>query len=466
MSGLTGVRQIAVGAVSTHPPGIDGEGGDFTEPLVDIDESEAALLFAAAAKAAASGEDEVIVPPIVRGLAVSKVNPVNGTLRRETAGLLVEKRGFKKPDIMPPGGMNPGETAATFAQRFKSATIGYNDVRDLGAVNIFTFGTPIGMLPLAAQRAVRRNRQRIGDTYPARILEIGAGHRFTAAGLKKLFGDQIQIYESSPVYFRGTPNSVDIEMPEAFIENAFLPENSFEFVYSIFGSFYGKNQILILQKIVDSLLVGGEAFLMWKVNSKTIRWSQLVKRWSAIFQQAGLDITVQYRVAGDYIPRDEEIFLVSLRKRQLSVDVQRAFKAAEDYNSKYPGVAWSRYPAGFHPNIRFVTGGPFFPGQIFSNSYLNLAGAIAVNSAADAVGIPLRDLFWVLSGENPKDCTPLACASGIAEKLLEPEDLMSGTPLSILVASRLYPAVYAAENGMTLAEVRMANALFYSVIFY
>lgn len=465
MSGLTGIRQIAAGAVSTHPPGISGEDGDSTGSL-DIDESEGAVLFAAAARAAASGEDEVIVPPIVRGLAVSEVNPVNETLRRETAGLLVEKRDFKKPDITPPRSMNPGETAATFAQRFKSATIGYNDVRDLDAANIFTFGTPIGMLPLAAQRAVRRNEHRIGGAYPARILEIGAGHRFTAAGLKKLFGDQIQIYEISPVYFRSTPNSVDVEMPEAFIENAFLPENSFEFIYSIFGSFYGKDQISILQKVIDSLLVGGEAFLMWKVGLKTTGLYQLTRRWPTIFQQAGLDITVQYRVAGDYIPRDEEVFSVSFRKRQLSVDVQKAFKTAEDYDSKYPDVTWGRYPVGSHPNIRFVTEGPFFPGQIFSDRYLNLAGAIAVDSAADAVGMPLKDLFWTISGENAKDCTPLACASDIAERLLEPKDLMDGTPLSVLVARRLYPAVYAAKYGMTLADVRMANASFYGVIFY
>lgn len=236
-------------------------------------------------------------------------------------------------------------------QALRSLVGMYKDDRTLSQADDITRYTAFGPLTSAVERALVRHRLR-GDEGGAPVLEIGAGQRLVAAGLKAIHGNAIFLHEVSPAYAQ-LQGAIDVMMPAAGIDHAWVPKDYFELIYSYYGSMYGDDQIQILDKVVSGLKVGGEALVMWKFGWKHNYWAELIRRQSAYLQQNGLDISIHsdgVSISGGLI---EALHAVWVRKRSDQVDVSSLFERVETRDQQKVALA----PA----TMRLSSDGPYFP---------------------------------------------------------------------------------------------------------
>ncbi|HLD46102.1 MAG TPA: hypothetical protein VJC18_11770, partial [bacterium] len=189
---------------------------------------------------------------------------------------------------------------------------------------------------------------------PAPLLEIGAGNRLVPMGLKDLFGDALHITELAPRY-SSTKRGVDRELPAATIDRADLPRSAFELAYSFFGTYYSNRQLVVLQKLADSLKVGGEFFGFMKPNGTNRRLMELVARWPMIFYKGGLELVIEDHYFGTP-PIGEPALVVSARKCAESIDVGQLFDQARRADKK--GGEHEHLSLVSDPSIRLTLDGP------------------------------------------------------------------------------------------------------------
>ncbi len=136
----------------------------------------------------------VLVPSVASGVA-----PVSPYVGASMQAALMECSRFTRyllqPNFPEPGGSSfkLGSTAHGLTQKLRRMRTGYNDIRTLESARQYLDNTAFGPLPLAVERAIQRHRMR-GEGGPVPILAIGAGARYVPWGLKRLYGDEIQLH--------------------------------------------------------------------------------------------------------------------------------------------------------------------------------------------------------------------------------------------------------------------------------
>lgn len=134
--------------------------------------------------------------------------------------------------------------------------------RDLEKHNTFTVLTDFGPIDENIADAIRRKKQ--SSDLPVRVLTIGAGDGILEAELKRLFAQDVEISHLSL-------DPVKIQNRFAFAQEIIGNLRSTEIlgapydrIISVYGSSHVKmnHQLAVIQKIVDALEVGGEAFFM------------------------------------------------------------------------------------------------------------------------------------------------------------------------------------------------------------
>ena len=318
---------------------------------------------------------------------------------------------FKNPTLPPTEGRIIS-TAWTWVQRLRGLVSAFNDTRTLKETNPFTMHGPLGPLPMAVERAIARHGAR-GNIGIAPILEIGAGQRLVAAGLKMLYGDAIALHESSPTYAERFGNLLQ-PLPAASIEDAALPENTFELAYSFYGSIYAKDQVRVLNNVVKSLRVGGEFLLMWKTSFRNNALARLAYRWPAVFAMGGLDIETEcdtFKAFSDL----EKIHVVWGRKCNDEVNVAALFEEARLHHALYKGAP---YPTSVRRQIRLSRDGPYIPCDHVSDYDLIDMMAQMIERAAAMLKVSGIELHRAIIGGPPQ------------QKYVTPFDLLARAALA------------------------------------
>ena len=321
----------------------------------------------------------------------------------------------------------------------------YKDDRTLAETDILTRYSAFGSLTAAVERARGRHLER-GEGGVPRLLEIGAGQRLVAAGLKAMHGDRIAMEEISPQY-ASLKGVFDLELPSAQIDDAVIGEDRYELIYSFYGSVYGDDQLKILQKVVAGLKVGGEASLMWKCGWRHNAMAKLVRRHAAFFQQGGLDLSVSsLGISADGGP-PEAVHTIWARKRAESVDVAGLFARAKALDR-------DAAPPELPSTLRLSSDGPYFHMNDFLLGDLERIVDEMVIAAGFAMGLEPRRLescFRVRPGDAHLGQGRLASGTALAYVILsrvflerhwrdDPSPLAYHEPLSYLVLDYLHQA--------------------------
>lgn len=393
-----------------------------------------------------------IVPPIVRAgdEGAHETFAMAATAAIAEAGLLTEvAKSGPYPRVS--GEERFGfPTASGFRQFVKFILFSFNDVRTLDEARSFFTYSPLGPLVFGAARAIGRHRLR-GLSGPADLLEIGAGQRFVPAGLHAVFGEQVRISESSPVY-ASTRGGIDVELPAASASSASLPENAFELSYSIFGSIYSSNQLAILRKVVSSLKVGGEAYLMWKSSFTNSHMAALARSYPNLFTAGGLDLSVIDMFDLDISIRDkkgENVFIVWARKRAENVDVSGLFAKAT--RTKGPSGDGTR-------TIRLSLDGPSFSARDWAApSVVEPVVDGMVASFLDAADLPASEAYFYRIGKRLPAGTGEEQARrllvGATMRELPGESLAMHLPLSSATMAYLHPVLEVAGSGVSVPRL-------------
>lgn len=347
-------------------------------------------------------------------------------------------RDFRAPRIpIPP---HRRSTFAHLGQWLRTLIGAYSDTRTLEDAIAETMGTSLGPLPWAVTRAIGRH-ERCGGPGPAPILEIGAGQRLVPAGLKALYGDAIAIAEVAPRFGRIGHPAIDQELAEVDIDRATLPGDSFELVYSFFGSMYGRDQLGILQKVLDSLRIGGETFLIWQVSRKHNALSAQVRSRSSVFQRYGFDCTTQHRC---YFPSGHlhttQHHTVWARKRAATIDVRGAFEAAAKSDA--------------NRMVHLSQDGVYFPSDWLTRDILHTLTADLLTMGCDIIDVPKEDVYYRLTGRR-SDWAQADLTQLVAGRSLE--HLLAGEPLSLLVLPHLEQAMSLRARNTTLPAEEEAD---------
>lgn len=338
----------------------------------------------------------------------------------------------------------------------------YKDDRTLAETDLLTRYTAFGSLSTAVERAKARHRERAGEEIP-RFLEIGAGQRLVAAGLKALYGAEVGLEELSPQY-ASLQGAFDLVLPSAKIDDAPIAEDRYELIYSFYGSMYGDDQLKILQKVVAGLKVGGEASLMWKCGWRHNAMAKLVRRRAAFFQQGGLDLSISSLGVSADGGLPEAVHTVWARKRAEAVDVPGLFARARELEK---AKSFPEIPS----TLRLSSDGPYFRVSDFSLGDLERIVDEMVIAAGFAMGLEPRELesrFRVQLGARLGQ-NRLASGTALADAILspvflqrravnDPSPLAYHEPLSHLVLDYLHQASpelrigssYTRERGMIL----------------
>lgn len=350
------------------------------------------------------------------------------------------------PDIQLPKGRR--SSAANFFQKALAGIGWYYDARTLEDAVADTCGTSLGPLPLAVERAVARHRARQLSA-SANVLEIGSGQRLVAAGLKAISADRVRLWEVSP-RFAGRKDVIDVALEERGIDDACLPADTFELVFSLYGSLYGKDQLGILQKVVDSLRVGGETFLMWKVRGhQNQQLAALVRQWPAVFQEGGLDLTVDHRAA--YLPGSltlRQHYAVWGRKWGPSVDVRELFASAGAMNRTFPSP-----PAEYAPMVRFSHDGPWFPSAWFVVGHVRQLTELLLETACETLGIDSATFYYKLTGNRLTDTDEAIHRSAAYFVDGAWEAMMAGVPLTAQLLPEVGDVAAILTKQTTLGEI-------------
>lgn len=403
-----------------------------------------------------------IVPPVVKPIGKSG-EPVFSNDRLQSATqmasvefdrLIFHRRHLKypQPKLWP---AKPGATASGLFQQVWKRAFGYHDVRTLDDVRTYFDISSIGPLPLAVDRAAFRHFIR-AEGGPAPVLAVGAGHRYVEAGLDAMFGDAITIHESSPKYVTigdEYEDPVDVEYPPAVIEKADIPNNYFELAYSVFGSFYSRDQKAVLQRVVDGLKVGGEAFLMWKAYSHnfiTHSLAQIVNKAPVVFRDGGLDIAVQGIDAGSRIGMGVPSYLVWARKRREEVDVRALFDAAAKPDPDPAPV-----------QVRMSMDGPYFSGLLNDRTSVTRVVKMMIRRFAEDLGADIATLHHKLIGKEHGGTEADACRS-LAQAIVGDERfrmVSRGAPITIAVMDYLDEVYSVLDRDTTVPEATFNRML-------
>ncbi len=351
-------------------------------------------------------------------------------------------------------------TAWTWGQRIKRLIEAFNEERTLKETDPFTLHGPLGPLPMAVERAIARHGAR-GENGATPILEIGAGQRLVIAGLKVLFGDRIAFHESAPTYAEIFGNLVHTLSP-ASIEDAALPENTFELAYSIFGSIYAKDQVRVLHNVVNSLRVGGEFLLMWKPGFRNNALSRLVYRMPAVFAHGGFDLAAERDHFKGSLDR-ESIHIVWGRKRRDEVNVAELFEAARVHRTLY---ASSRYHTSVRPLMRLSRDGPYIPCAHFGDQDLITMATKMIERAADVLEVSGEELHRAVIGSAPQQAyaTPFellaraALADTIRPCMSSYDALVRHIPLSAIALNKVLESIPLLGTDSTLPGQRNNDA--------
>ncbi len=359
-------------------------------------------------------------------------------------------------------------TVSGVAQLLRRAVGLYKDDRALAETDVLTRYTAFGSLSAAVERARARHLAREESGAP-RFLEIGAGQRLVAAGLKAMYGDRIALEELSPQH-ASLQGVFDLVLPAAKIDDAPIAEDRYELIYSFYGSMYGEDQLKVLQKVVAGLKVGGEASLMWKYGWRHNAMAKLVRRHAAFFQQEGLDLSISSLGVSADGGLPEAVHSVWARKRVESVDVQGLFARARAFgrNAEQPGV-----PA----TLRLSSDGPYFRMDDFLLGDLERIVDEMVISAGFAMGLEprrlessFRDLPAARFGQN-RLASGTALADAILSRILlqrhehhNPSPLAYHEPLSLLVLDYLHQASPELRIGSSYVRERGLIAYYYATM--
>lgn len=351
-------------------------------------------------------------------------------------------------------------TAATPLQKICRFIDGYCDDRGLKEADGFTHSSGLGPLTLSIGAAVFRNSIRNGHS-PAPVLEIGAGQRLAARALKQhLFGDVIRTCEISPVYAE-LSGAIDEELPAGFIDDVTLPGDSFDLVFSLFGSLYGRDQVGILQNVIDSLRVGAETFLMWKpkwlwLNRENERLSALAMRWPSVFQRGGVDLTIVKNFHAETIGSLKGISIHALwaRKRKDVVQVHDLFREVEELD-RQSNADRNKRPDGYEPMVRLSQHGSYFPSSTFNAKRLKSLVQQIIGAVCEELGVEATRLEHVLTGTDLSTCKDSGeeiarhniANYAIAE--MSKSRLHAGVPLTTLVYNEIRTAINLLHSGIT-----------------
>lgn len=372
-------------------------------------------------------------------------------------------------------GTTPQPGTWTAANLWQSQMI---ETRDLEETNALTGLSPLGPLHFAVDR-LRSRFLGYGRGARMPLLVIGAGQRIAEAGLRTMLGNRIQITECSPRY---APNNetddgiriVDREiLPAAGIDTAVLPNAAFMLAYSVYGSYYGHDQPRILQKIVDSLLPGGELFLQWPLSRGWLRsWclprfyanrelARLIRTAPAVFRAFGLDLTVQTLhqprsiwfdavVWGRKLTAEVNVADAMAHARIVAQQMKRAQAATADGIPVVAPMFWTRRGSSVvdtAPQLRLSRDGPWLARDRVATADLRAAVAALLDRLMRHLGVSSYAALWpVLVPEMGAHACGLAEADAqqqIVTWCLRPEradDLMTGTPLTTLLIDDLVPA--------------------------
>lgn len=346
-------------------------------------------------------------------------------------------------------------TTSGFLQKVRQVLLLWKDKRTLDhpRINAMTRHSALGPLDKAVERAVVRRQK---ENSPAKILAIGAGQRLMEAQLKELFGNRIEIHEVSPSYAE-LKSAVDVELPISGIDDAELPKDYFDLIYSFYGNIYGRDQIHILQKVIDSLAIGGEAFLMWKITSiKNYRIANLMRRHTAFFQQRGIDVSVESKVYGEG-PSLEIFHTVWVRKRANNVNIKALLEETRGL------VAEDAKELEAKKTVRFSLNGPYFYSRDISQRHLECLVERMIASAAKAMNIGSEDLAAKLLHRSYLAHEFRSRSHQLATEFLQTyyyDDVKSGTPngleysvpLSVLLLNFIHRAIPVLKTKTTLAQ--------------
>ncbi|MBI2344411.1 MAG: hypothetical protein HYV02_08785 [Deltaproteobacteria bacterium] len=299
----------------------------------------------------------------------------------ETAAYAHWRRDYRAPVVTVP--RQTRSSAATLSQWFWKGLDRYHERRTLDDAIHLTMGAPCGPLPLAVERALTRMEP--GKAAP--VLEIGAGQRLVAAGLKALFGDRIFLAEVSPK-FTGIPNVIDLELAQTPIENCRLPANTFQFIYSLFGSYYARDQIALLGNVLQSVMVGGEAFLITRNNRRFRRLSEAVTQHHADASRFGIAMACQEWWHDDGSRFGVRYGSVWLKKLAEDADLL-AYLAACLMQLHRPLPASSPPPS---PIVHLCTEGPALPSEEVPDAQRQAITAALIETSLHAWNLS-RDTF-------------------------------------------------------------------------
>lgn len=353
-------------------------------------------------------------------------------------------RDFRMPSIPTPP--HRRFTFAHVGQWLRSLIGAYADSRTLDDAIVETMDTSLGPLPWAVTRAIGRHARR-GYAGPAPILEIGAGQRLVPAGLKALYGDTIAIAEVAPRFGRIARPAIDRELAEVDIDRATLPGDSCELVYSFFGSMYGRDQLGILQKILDSLRIGGETFVMWKEGRRHNALSAQVRSRSSVFPRYGFDITTRHCC---YFPSGHlhttQYHTVWARKRASAIDVRGAFDAVAqiDANQDMSDAEHAR------TMVHLSQDGIYFPGDWLTRDKLHSLTSDLLKAGCNTFDMDADEACYRLTGKRSEmalaDLVEFVAGRSLAY-------LFEGESLSQLVLPYIAEAMHLrADNTTASAE--------------
>lgn len=345
-------------------------------------------------------------------------------------------------------------TFASPLQLFKWLMFHFNDTRTLNDVSGYFNYSPLGPLAFGVARAVERHRLRGLPPGPVDILEIGAGQRFVASGLHLIFGDQLRIHESAPVY-ASRRGGIDVELPPGSIDVAELPRDAFELSYSLFGNLYGDDQVAVLQKVTDSLRIGGEAFLMWKSTSTNRALATLVREHPEIFSAGGLDLAVIDMFDLDIAIKDkknEHIFVVWARKRGTGIDIRDLFRQARSSLGKSGELGHTVRLSLDGPSIVIPAGSAFAFEPIVERM---------IQAFLDTSRIAPSDAYYYLTGTRLDAAIQPPQAQDLllrhVMKRLPHSSLSMQLPLSVAVMAILHPILEV--NGSGVSAPRLTTTI-------
>ena len=398
-----------------------------------------------------------ISAPLMWSVATSSQAPAElagfnyeqGLALAELGELIEFRRTFQYP--VAPGLPLFRRGTSSGALQFFRRLLAYNDIRELSDSDEYVRTTGLGSLKFAVDRAIARHtmRERTGG---APVLAIGAGQRLTEHVLKTLYGDQVTMHEVSPRFAR-TQDAVDVEVAEAKIEDAVLPPASFEFAYSIMGSYYAKDQIDVLQRVVDGLRVGGELFLMWPWNMRNRYHAGLVDRWSGFFHHKGLDIGVKKFTEDGFNPfKNPRMILIWARKGSADVDVGAAFQVVAELDKVGLVGGEVKYP----PVFRLAMGGSYFGAHVMTQQNLVPVVESMVDIVCKAYKTDPGTLLYKMSGRNVDGIAGEEARHELAQLLIGEQrfKLKDNVPLTTTILSSLSPALAILDTDSTVQAER------------